>query len=196
MRIQLFRNLAVMMLALFTLNACVVTSSIKNTASITAPGANTKLYRTYNWYQPVPMAPAAFDNGYKPALHAQITNAVEEYLQQKGFRKVEENPDVLLAYDVSVSVPLEKDKPENFAPGFGYSYGYMKGFRYKYGNAGLPGYRAVDLFKSGTLIIDMIDPRTDQLAWRGWTEGAFDDFKPGNGKVQQQVNEILNKLYK
>lgn len=189
-----FKNLLLFSLFILLLPACVVTSGIKNTSSITAPGANTKLYRTYSWYQPIPPAAASFDKGYKPVLHEQITKAIEAQLQKKGYRKVDENADVLLAYDVSVSVPVEKDNPENFAPGFGYSYGYMNGYRYNYGNAGMPGYRAVDLFKSGTLIIDMVNPKTNQLVWRGWTEGAFDNFTPGSGKVEQEVSEILNKL--
>lgn len=180
-------------LALF-LSACVVTSGIKNTSAIVAPGANTKLYRTYNWYQPAPTAAAAYDKGYKPALNEHILEAVEAELKRRGYTKVTNNPDVLVAYDVSVSVPIEKDKPENFAPGFGYSYAYMSGYRYNYGDAGLPGYRAVDLFKSGTLIIDMINPATDQLVWRGWTEGALENFNPSAGNVQQEVREIFDKL--
>lgn len=176
------------------LSSCVVTSGIKNTNTITAPGANTKLYRTYSWYQPNSAAGASYDKGYKSDLHEDIIKAIEATLQQKGYTKVTANPDVLLAYDVSVSVPLEKDKPENFAPGFGYSYAYMSGYRYAYGNSGLPGYRAVDLFKSGTLIIDMINPKANQLVWRGWTEGAFDDFNESSGKVQHEVREILSKL--
>ncbi|GAB3195660.1 hypothetical protein ABID22_001561 [Pontibacter aydingkolensis] len=171
-----------------------MTSGIKNTSAIIAPGANTKLYRTYSWYQPAPAEVTSYDKGYRANLHENIVKAVEAELQEKGYKKVAENPDVLLAYDVSISVPLEKDKPENFAPGFGYSYAYMSGYRYNYGNSGLPGYRAVDLFKSGTLIIDMINPKSNQLVWRGWTEGALDNFNAGAGKVQQEVEEILNKL--
>ncbi|MBC5991591.1 DUF4136 domain-containing protein [Pontibacter cellulosilyticus] len=188
------QNTLAIALMLVLLSSCMVTSGIKNTSSIIAPGANTKLYRTYSWYQPNPAAPASFDKGYKGELNERIVKAVETELQEKGYKKVTENPDVLLAYDLSVSVPVEKDAPGTYPNGFGYSYAYMSGYRYNYGNAGLPGYRAVDLFKSGTLIIDFISPKTNQLVWRGWTEGAFDDFSAGNGKVQQEVEEILNKL--
>ncbi|WP_299821820.1 DUF4136 domain-containing protein [uncultured Pontibacter sp.] len=183
-------------LVLFVLvcNACVVTSGIKNTSAIVAPGANTKLYRTYNWYQPAPAATAAYDKGYKSTLHDHIIQGIEAELKKRGYTKVTDNPDVLVAYDVSVSVPLEKDKPENFEPGFGYSYAYMSGYRYSYNNPNLPGYRAVDLFKAGTLIIDFINPASNQLVWRGWTEGALANFNAGAGNVQQEVEEILNKL--
>lgn len=191
---RFYTRFAAFFCMLLVASSCVVTSNIKSTHDIIAPGANTKLYRTYSWYQPEPTAAAAYDKGYSPQLHQSIIQTIEAELQKKGYTKVAANPDVLVAYDVSVSVPVEKEQPENFAPGFGYSYGYMSGYRYKYGNAGLPGYRSVDLFKSGTLIIDLISPTSDQLVWRGWTEGAFTKFNAGNGKVQQEVAEILAKL--
>lgn len=178
------------------LSACVVASGIVHTNAISAAGAKPAKYTTYAWYQEQPVAPAAYDEGFNADLDKSIRQAVEEELQQRGYKKVAATakPDVLLAYDVSVSVPEEKDKPENFAPGFGYSYGYMSGYRYHYKDAGLPGYRPVDLFKEGTLIIDMVNPATGALVWRGWSEGAISNFKAGYNKVQQQVTEVLSKL--
>lgn len=178
------------------LSACVVASGVVHTNAIFAPGAKLAKYTTYAWYQEQPVAPAAYEEGYSGSLNKNIRQAIEKELQQRGYKKVDAaaKPDVLLAYDVSVSVPEEKDKPENFAPGFGYSYGYMSGFRYRYKDAGLPGYRPVDLFKEGTLIIDMVNPTTDALVWRGWTEGSISNFKAGYRKVQQQVADVLDKL--
>lgn len=190
---KLLSLLQFLLLPLF-MCACVVTSGIKSTNAISAPGANLKRYKTYSWYQQEPEAAAEYDPGFGSGLDEKLRRAVEEELEEKGYRKVTENPDLLVAYDVSVSVPLEKDKPENFLPGFGYSYGYMHGYRYGYNNAGLPGYRSVDLFKSGTLIIDLINPKTNVLVWRGWTEGAIENFNAGYKKVHQEVEEVLNKL--
>ena len=190
---RLFNLLFILALPL-VLGACVVTSGIKSTTTIAASGANPKQYKTYSWYQSTPEATADYEKGYGAGLDEKIRRAVEEEMVQKGYRKVTESPDVLLAYDVSVSVPLEKDNPENFMPGFGYSYGYMHGYRYAYGNAGLPGYRSVDLFKAGTLIIDLVNPKSNDLVWRGWTEGAIDNFGAGYKKVHQEVEEVLKKL--
>lgn len=178
----------------FVMGACVVTSGIKSTTTIVAPGANTSSYKTFSWYQPKPEAAADYEKGFGTGLDEKIRRAVEEEMEQNGYRKVTENPDVLVAYDVSVSVPLEKDNPENFMPGFGYSYGYMHGYRYAYGNAGLPGFRSVDLFKAGTLIIDLINPKSNELVWRGWTEGAIENFRAGYSKVHQEVEEVLERL--
>ncbi|MHC2993734.1 hypothetical protein OB13_19925, partial [Pontibacter sp. HJ8] len=156
-----------------------------------SPGTSLKQHKTYAWYQAKPAEPAGYDKGYSASLHQHLIRAVEEELAQKGYKKSAENPDLLLAYDVSVSVPEEKDKPGMYGPGFGYSYAYMSGYRYGYGNAQMPGYRAVDLFKEGTLILDVIDPDSNQLLWRGWTEGAVSNFGTGYGKVQDLVGTIL-----
>jgi hypothetical protein len=178
----------------FLMGACVAASGVVHSNVITAPGARPAMYKTYAWLQNEPVAAAAYDKGFSGDLDKEIRQAVEEELAAKGFEKVTQNPDVLVAYDVSVSVPLEKDKPENFAEGFGYSYAYMSGYRYAYANAGLPGYRSVDLFKEGTLLLDFVDPETNTLVWRGWAEGAVSNFKAGYNKVHSLVEEVLQKL--
>lgn len=176
------------------LNSCVTTSGARGASAIKTPYARMNNFMTYAWYQKQPVAEPAYDKGYNANLHRNIQKAVEEELQEQGYRKVDTNPDVLVAYDVSVSVPEEKDKPGNFANGFGYSYGYMTGYRYTYGNADMPGYRSVDLFKQGTLIIDFISPQSNMLLWRGWAEGGIRNFKAGYKTVQQQVEEVIEKL--
>lgn len=188
-------NNVVSFLMLFLLvSACVATSRIVHTHAILAPGATPKNYKTFAWYQDQPKAEAAYDKGYDASLNQDIRRAVEEELLEKGYKKVNNNPDVLVAYDVSVSVPLEKDKPENFSTGFGYSYGYMSGYRYDYGNGEAPGYRAVDLYKQGTLIIDLVNPQSNQLVWRGWAEGGISNFKANYKQVHAQVEDVLDEL--
>ncbi|WP_242928895.1 DUF4136 domain-containing protein [Pontibacter vulgaris] len=187
-------NACYFLLILTLFSACVATSGISHTNTILAPKTNLTKYKTFAWYQDKPAAEPVFDKGYNAALDKNIRLAIEQELLKKGYQKATGKADMLLAYDVSVSVPVEKDKPENFAPGFGYSYGYMAGYRYKYGDAGLPGYRAVDLFKQGTLILDVVDTKSKQLLWRGWTEGAIENFKASAGTVHKEVETILNKF--
>ena len=184
-------------LFLLLMSACVTSSVTSRPNSVAAPGANTLTYKTYAWFQDQPVAPIAYDEDYSGSLNKHVRQAVEEELQKKGFTKATGgNPDVLVAYDVSVSVPEEKDIATNYIKGFGYSYAYMSGYRYTYGNEQLPGYRAVDLYKSGTLIIDLINPKTNELIWRGWTEGAISNFKANYSSVRNEVEKVLEPLQK
>ena len=184
-------------LFLLLMSACVTSSVTSRPNSVAAPGANTLTYKTYAWFQDQPVAPIAYDEDFSGSLNKHVRQAVEEELQKKGFTKATGgNPDVLVAYDVSVSVPEEKDIATNYIKGFGYSYAYMSGYRYTYGNEQLPGYRAVDLYKSGTLIIDLINPKTNELIWRGWTEGAISNFKANYSSVLHEVEKVLEPLQK
>lgn len=183
-----------LLMSALTLVSCVTTSSIMQATAIKAPYATPSSYKTYAWYQQAPVAAADFVKPYSTKLNENIRKAVEAALQEQGYRKVEQQPDVLVAYDVSVSVSEEMERKAKPAQGFGYSYGYMAGYRYNYGHVDMPGYRSVDLFKQGTVIIDLIHPKSNMLLWRGWAEGAIRNPKVGYGPVQQQVEEVLDKL--
>ncbi|WP_299699560.1 DUF4136 domain-containing protein [uncultured Pontibacter sp.] len=178
----------------FLLSSCVATTGIDQTSAITSSEGDLSGRTTYAWYQNDPSAAANYMKGYGPSLNSNLIRAVEEEMARKGYSKTTVNPDVLVAYDVSVSVPDTMDKPDLYGPGFGYSYAYMVGYRYSYGNAQMPGYRAVDLFKQGTLIVDVIDPKSKQLLWRGWTEGAVKNPDAGYGKVRSLVQEIMKRM--
>lgn len=193
MKKKLTQSLFLMFIAV-AFSSCVATSGIDHTSAISASEGALGNKNTFAWYQPTPQSRAAYGPGYSASLNEQMLKAVEEELQRKGYSKTTVNPDMLVAYDVSVSVPDAMDKPELYGPDFGYSYAYMAGYRYSYGNGQLPGYRAVDLFKQGTLIIDVIDPKNKQLLWRGWTEGAVKKSDAGYSKTRSLVQEILKRL--
>ncbi len=179
-------------LCLLMLFGCVTSSVSTVPNDVVATGVDLSVVKTYAWFQEQPVAQVTYEDGFDASLNQHITKAVEEELKQKGFVKATNgNPDLLIAYDVSVSVPLEKDRPGMYTDGFGYSYAYMAGYRYNYHHSALPGYRAVDLYRNGTLIIDLIDPRKNELMWRGWTEGAISDFKTNYNSVHKEVKGVL-----
>jgi hypothetical protein len=107
--------------------SCVATSGIANTSTIAANDAPFVQKSTYAWYQPEPAAGAEYGQGYGPGLHKNMLQAIEEELERKGYTKTSVNPDLLVAYDMSVSVPDEMDMPQLYGPGFGYSFAYMAG---------------------------------------------------------------------
>lgn len=175
-------------------SSCVATSGISRTSSIMAPTAGFNNLKTFAWYQEKPAGVQDFEKGYRAELDAHLRRAIEEELQRRGYRKASSNPAMLVAYDVSVSVPIEKDTPGAYPPGFGYGYAYMAGYRYNYRNTNMPGYRAVDLFKKGTLIIDFIEPASNELLWRGWSEEGLSNFNANYKKVRNLVGQVIGEL--
>ena len=51
----------------------------------------------------------------------------------------------------------------------------------------------VRYYKEGSLVVDLIDPRMNQLVWRGWDEGAFYGRQPTTDEVNRAVSRILQQ---
>ncbi len=54
------------------------------------------------------------------------------------------------------------------------------------------------MYDAGTLLIDMVDTRTNTLLWRGWAEGSMDPFVDNQDWMEKRVDlavaRILEKL--
>ncbi len=130
------------------------------------------------------------DPGVRPALrvrvvrdplyHANLQAAIGLMLQEKGLVPVrgDENPDLLIGYHTVV-----QDRTEVVPPIYGVGW---RGHAY----VARPG--QVHWYKEGTLVIDVIEARSQQLVWRGVGVGAMRDMRPGDA-LQQAVAEILGE---
>jgi hypothetical protein len=144
-----------------------------------------QVYRTFAWIEPEAVGTTANPTQFEPLLDRRVRDAVASELVKRGFRPQAENPDLLIAYDVAV--PQDANAAES--PGFGYGYWY--GYRYTYGTTDFPNYRTVDQYMPGTLIIDMIDPGTNQLVWRGIAEGGINPGQTEEKKIRRSIAGIL-----
>ncbi len=48
--------------------------------------------------------------------------------------------------------------------------------------------------EQGTLVIDMVDARTDKLIWRGWAQDAMTGVIDNQPRLEQQVDEGVTKM--
>lgn len=160
----------------------------------TAQDRNTQFsqYRTYNWYQPNPTGNLATNVTVNTMLQQHLVKAIEAEFGKKGLQKSAANPQVLLAFDVSVKKPAQLPT-QNFAEGFGYGYAYQMGYRYDYGHTNIANYQSVDAYAPGTLIIDVIEAGSKQLIWRGWAEQVVENFNADYQTIQNYVDDIIDK---
>jgi len=104
-------------------------------------------------------------------MYSRITNTINKQLSFQGYSKIDTTPDFFINFDV-----LTEDKVDvrNYNTYGGYPAGW--GWGAGYGHRGYGGYggvyggyseTTVKEYKKGTLIIDIIDPTTNQLIWRG-----------------------------
>ncbi|WP_242926054.1 DUF4136 domain-containing protein [Pontibacter vulgaris] len=151
--------------------------------------ADFKQYKTFAWY------PAEAANnlrtGYDPEVDRRVKTAVEAAFVKKGILPDAANPDILIAFDVA----LEEKQAENadLAPGFGYGYSYWYGYRFKYDVNGVPNSKSITQYPTGTLIIDLVNPKTNELVWRGVAEGEIEADQTDERDIRGSVSKILSQ---
>jgi hypothetical protein len=145
---------------------------------------NFRNYKTWSWY-PQQMADAEGGpaRGYNSFLDKRLRTAVEMEMKKHGLTYTEESPDLFVAYSAKV-----EDKQQFNGGGWGYPYyGYGMGMwgRGPYGNN-------VTQYKAGTVIIDLVDVKRKELAWRGQGQAQVDKNTISEEEVYRIVGGILN----
>ena len=126
---------------------------------------NFRAYKTWSWYPQQPIdtegGPA---KGYESFLDKRMRAAVTTEMNKKGLTEVDKAPDIYVAYSARVE---DKQQVSPYYNGMGYPYGYGYGY---YGR----NYSPVTQYKAGTVVIDIIDARRKELAWRGTGQAQVD----------------------
>ena len=148
---------------------------------------NFRAYKTWAWYprqaSDTEGGPA---RGYESFTDQRIRAALAKDLESKGMTEVDgkASPDVFIAYSVRI------ENKQNVSPGYG-GYGYPY-YGYGYGGFGYPygGYGGNYTYKAGTVIIDIVDARRKELAWRGTGQAQLDN----NSISEQETFRIVNSV--
>lgn len=143
-----------------------------------------KRYKTFSIYD------LKQTGSVNPANADKIVNALKKQMTEKGFVEDTQNPDLHIN---AVSILASKEAVAMDAPPTNY-YGYGGAYRpygyygvgYGYGYAENPDTREKEYdFKQGTLMIDIIDTKTQKMVWQGVGNSEI-DTKPVN------ADEIIN----
>ena len=133
-------------------------------------------YQTYRWMPQEQRAPEQMSVEHS-FLEKRIKDAVEAELRAAGYKRARmEEPDFLVAYHIGA-----RDKVD------------VTRYGYRYGPHGRWGGPRVEVrrYKEGTLILDLVDPGTRELFWRGTARGALRDITTGADEVRGVVSRIL-----
>ncbi|TGE27477.1 DUF4136 domain-containing protein [Hymenobacter metallicola] len=145
---------------------------------------NFRTFKTWAWYPQQPQdsegGPA---QGYQSFLDKRLRTAVESEMVKKGLTRVDKNPDVYVAYSAKVE---DKQRANNTYSPWGYPYygyyGYGRGFYQQ----------PVTDYKAGTVIIDLVDAKRKQLAWRGFGEAQIDQQTISEQEAYRIVGSVLS----
>ena len=135
-------------------------------------------YVTYDWGPPdnLPVGDPRLDNN--PFFQDYLQGAIEKGLAGRGYeRAVNGGADLLVHYHASVTQKVEVNEPDM-------RYGYC------YGNCEA---RVID-YEQGTLVVDVVDPRTGKVVWRGWSQDTMNGVIDDQDRLERQVEEGVTKM--
>ena len=150
---------------------------------------------TYAWLDP-PLREASRDEGGQSGdpftqntlVDKRVREDVDAWLTAHGYRKAGENEpvDFLVRWDL-LSQQVARDSPVIVSGGFGrYGSGYGVG-------SGV-GYSPSNTYQEGTLILDVIDPGTEQLLWRGSGTSQSRDPHMKPERLHKSIGAILERF--
>jgi len=122
-----------------------------------------------------------------------IQNALAEQFEANGFSQAPQSPDFIIAFYART-----KEKSQVQSAGFG-GFGFGRGFGWGYGIPYRGRWRwgyGPDIWTTtyiqGCVMADIIDPRTNELVWRG----VVKDTVKGIGQSEKQANQAAKDLVK
>ncbi|PKV67460.1 DUF4136 domain-containing protein [Pontibacter ramchanderi] len=144
-----------------------------------------QVYRTFALLEPEMANTSADPNRYEPLLDRRVRDAIAAELVKKGLILDADNPDLLVAYDVSVAQEAATASPE-----FGYAYWF--GYRFNYNTIDFPNFRPVAQYTPGTMLIDLVSASTNELLWRGVAEGELNVTQTDESRIRRSIISILS----
>ena len=168
-----FAALAIPMLAL---TGC----ATMNVSSHVDRNANFAPYRTYDWgpADALPTGDPRLDKD--PFFQDHVQGAVEKELAAKGFERSTPGaaPDLLIHYHASISERIDINRVDRE---HGYCYDDDCQAR-------------VFEYEAGTLVLDIVDARTNRVIWRGWAQDSVEDMLNNQDKMAQKINEAVRRM--
>ncbi len=148
-------------------------------------------FKTYGW-MPYPLKKTGdprIDSNSTLALR--IRNAVKSQLAAKGVTEKSPGiPDFLVGYHVTLKKKTTTKELNDVYTALDTS---SFRTRLRYDPSGQMGTRQTYEYEEGTLILDIIDPKTQKLLWRGSAKGEV-DFSASREAKQERVNEAVERI--
>jgi hypothetical protein len=170
MTVPRFRIAAALILCSLTIGGC----AVRRVDSYLASGVNLASYRTYAWrpVQPGATGDVRLDNN--EIFQQRVQAAVEKELASRGFEKTVTAPQLLVHYHASVGQRIDLTEREPWE-----ACAECKPF----------------IYDAGTLMIDLVDARTNDLLWRGWSQSNIDGIVDNQRSLEEQIDETVAKIF-
>jgi hypothetical protein len=105
--------------------------------------------------------------------------AVEKLMAARGYaRSTSQMPDLLIHYHASINPRIDV-------------YGVDREHGYCYDDDCKA--RVVD-YEAGTLVLDIVDTRTNKVIWRGWAQDSVEDVLNNEDRMARKIDEAVTRM--
>ena len=159
------------------------------------PSIDLNNYKTFSWIE----ADAKKKDGkaYNDFQEKYLKDIVTEQLEKSGWQKVRSNPDALIDYDIMVENNVQERSESVYSrPTVRYFYNpYTRRVNSVYYPSQYMGQNYYDVpYKSGTITVNIVDTKSNNMIWQGWTESELTSRKLSPDDIQKAVKSIFKKL--
>jgi hypothetical protein len=145
------------------------------------PQADFSKYSSYAWIEQPVQPPEG--QQLPEHLDRRLHRVIEDVLDAKGLQRAPALPqaDLLLTTYVSLNTEVRVIRMPN-SP-YGYAYGYWPGWTYTPDD--------VRSYHKGTVVLDIVDRKTNQLVWTGAVTSAVNNPNPPSDRIQKVIEALL-----
>ena len=173
---SMHRPLIVMLVAAFTASGCAVAMTA---SSHVDRGVDFSMYDTYRW-GPADVLPAGDPRlDRDPFFQDHLQGAVEKQLALRDLRLVgNDDAELLIHYHANV---VERINPNLVDRAWGICQSPEC----------VP---EVERYEAGTLVLDVVDARSQKLIWRGWAQTTVDQLLGDRARVAKVIEAAIERM--
>ena len=154
--------------------------------------ANFSIYKTFSWGK----ADVKVENPIYESdlIHKNIKSTIEDEFAKRGIVKENSDPDFLVNYYTYTEKKQQTSGRSYYGSPFFYPYGFSP-FLYGWGWPFPYAYSVPQhyTYTEGTLIIDILDVKSDEVVWRGTVSGKVDDVANLQKQIDKGIRAIMKK---
>jgi hypothetical protein len=142
-------------------------------------GLNFSSYRSFDWgpADALPTGDPRLDRN--PFFKDHVQGAVEKQFAARGIElSASGTPDLLIHYHANIRQRIEVNRVDR-------TYGYC--------SAGDCPPETI-AYEAGTLVLDIIDARTNRLVWRGWAQNGVEDMLDDPDRMARTIDQAVARM--
>jgi len=171
------RHMPLILFCAATLAAAAVGCATMTAGSHVERGLSFTGYHTFDWGAPdeLPTGDPRLDRDAFFKDH--VLGAVEKGLARRGL-EMSSSPDLRIHYHASITNRLDVSSVDR-------ARGYCATQNC-----------SVDVteYEAGTLVLDIVDARTNRVIWRGWAQDAVGNMLENRSTMEKKINEAVSKI--